>query len=449
MSQSPLLMLKAVLKNADLKSPEFFVFKRFFNPIFNKNIAKNQTLLAVIIGLSMGLTACDKAQNNNQDQTNKDSTSTTATSQDNTYRQEIELLSSDIITAKAERYQPSVTVTGTLQASDKTAVQSTVSAQVQKVLVDIGQPVKKNQPLIQLDSRDSDNQLAQAQADVSATEAQAQVAIELAQKNKILLEQGFVSEMEYKRSLADAKAQQAFVKAKKAQLDIVKKQAGDTVIVAPADGIIGSRNVNAGQIVAPNQPLMEIINPKKLEFSANVPSEAQPISIGQSVPFQVTNATDQFVGQISRVAPQIDPTTRQLPIFITVKPEQNGYVLKAGQFATGQLDYGQIQVGVLIPITAVSFDSNATPTASNVTATNPVVNPNLKANALTNDANTQNQTGMVNVIGQDHIIKTQPVQIIRRQDDSGQYLVTGIEQGTVVITIPIKAEQVGKKVVLK
>ena len=60
---------------------------------------------------------------------------------------------------------------------------------------------------------------------------------------------------------------------------------GDTTIYAPTTGIVSSRSVNVGQVVTQNQALMEIIDPNKLEFAANVPSEAQTqLQIGQQVP---------------------------------------------------------------------------------------------------------------------------------------------------------------------
>ncbi|WP_410472608.1 efflux RND transporter periplasmic adaptor subunit [Faucicola mancuniensis] len=411
------------------------IYSTFANHFHTYHIYQKKLVLACVVGLSMILTACERP-NATQSSNNADNPATASTAQA-LKNDEIQLLSSDVITAKAERYQPSVTITGTLQASDTATVQSTVSAKVQQVLVKVGQTVKKGQSLVRLDNQDSENQLAQAQADVASAEAQAQVAAELAQKNKALLDQGFLSEMEYKHSLADAKAQQAAVKAKKAQLSIVQKQSNDTLIVATADGVIASRQVENGQVISPNQALMTIVNPNKLEFSANVPSETQAITVGQSVPFTIANSTHQFVGQVSRIAPEIDPLTRQLPIFIAVQPEQNGQTLKAGMFATGQLEYGQIQVGVLIPMTAVSFDKQIDK-ASNVTATS----------VKTTDES-QLQSGMIMVIGQDHVIRSQPIEIIRSQDDTGQYLVTGIEQGTLVITTALSRQDIGKKAILK
>lgn len=353
---------------------------------------------------------------------------------------EIALIGDDITTAKAERYQPSTTVTGTLQNAEQTAVQSTVNAQVQQVLADVGSAVKQGQPLVILDIADTQNQLAQAEADVASAEAQAKVADTLAQKNKMLLDKGFVAQIEYDRSVADAIAQQQAVVAKRAQLANIKKRFGDTTIKAPSDGVIASRSVDVGQVVAPNQTLMQIVNPDKLEFAANVPSEAQSqLSVGQSVPFSVGRQTDRstqeaggaslttpstapYVGQISRIAPQVDPTSRQLTIYVAVQPNKD---LRAGMFATGTLSYGQVQTGVLLPATAVRLDSaTAAPT-------------------------TTPQIGMVWVIGQDHRLRHQPVTIIRQDAPTNQYLVSGIEAGTVVTTVPLQPDDAGKRVVVK
>lgn len=410
---------------------------------------RSYTLLAVLTVLttaiaSYGLTACDKVPSKTE-RNRSASTAQPASLGAN----EIALLNSDVLTAKAERYQPNVLVTGTLQANEHTAVQSTVNAQVVQVMADVGQAVKQGDPLVQLDNRNSQDQLAQARADLAAAQAQAGVATRLAQKNKALLDQGFVSQIEYERSLAEATAQQEAVKARRAQLNSVMRTSQDTMITAPRSGVIGSRSVNIGQVVAPNQPLMEIIDPTQLEFAANVPIEAQDgLQIGQQVPFTLGNNPANFVGQISRIAPQVDPVTRQLAIYVMVKPRQNGTLLKAGQYATGHVDYGQIQVGVLIPMTAVILSNG--PTAPTTTSTRTSGSLGLTDKTATTAAdNATPAVGKVWVIGKDQRLSQQPVRIIRRDDANSQYLVEGIEQGTVVVLANLNDNDEGKKVVLK
>lgn len=402
--------------------------------------AKKVIILSAISGLA--LTACQK----NDTAKTPDTAKATQTATEKTAKlakDEIQLLASDVLTTKTERYQPSTTITGTLEVANQTKVQAVVNSQANQILVKVGDKVKKGQPLVTLNLEDSKNKLAQAQSDVIAAQAQANVAQSLASRNKVLLDKGFVAEIEYERSLADAKAQQQAVNAKQAQLNIVKKMYGDMTITAPMSGVIASRSIEAGQAVSAGQTLMEIIDPSQLEFAANVPSEAQgQVAIGQSVPFTVNNNNTKFVGQVSRIAPQVDASTRQMLIYVKVNPSENTDQLRAGMFATGTIDYGQIQVGILVPSNAVMLDDNAKSNAkSDGKATSATTN--IKP------TNANNQKSYVWLINQEQRFVRQPVEIIKRYDDTNQYLISGVNMGSLVVLVPLPADAVGKKAVVK
>lgn len=401
-------------------------------------------MVVVSVTSLLALTACEKATTAKTDTTKKNETTTTTTEKTQTLaKDEIQLLASDVLTTKTERYQPNTTVTGTLEVANQTKVQAVVNSQANQILVKVGDKVKKGQPLVTLNLEDSKNKLAQAQSDVIAAQAQANVAQSLASRNKVLLDKGFVAEIEYERSLADAKAQQQAVNAKQAQLNIVKKMYGDMTITAPMSGVIASRSIEAGQAVSAGQTLMEIIDPSQLEFAANVPSEAQgQVAIGQSVPFTVNNNNTKFVGQVSRIAPQVDASTRQMLIYVKVNPSENTDQLRAGMFATGTIDYGQIQVGILVPSNAVMLDDNAKSDAkSDGKATSATTN--IKP------TNANNQKGYVWLINQEQRFVRQPVEIIKRYDDTNQYLISGVNMGSLVVLVPLPADAVGKKAVIK
>ncbi|MBL7666714.1 efflux RND transporter periplasmic adaptor subunit [Moraxella osloensis] len=410
--------------------------------ITSKFITKVLPLSLAVASAVISLSGCQKQQNDSKSPFSTQKTQiTTASATTQIANNEIQLLAADVITAKADRFEPSVTVTGTLQPSDHTVVQSTVNAQVQQVLADVGKTVAKGEPLVRLDISDSKNQLAQAQADVAAAQAQAIVANKLAERNKILLEQGFVSQIEYERSVADSIAQREAIKAKQAQLSSAQKMFGDTTIYAPTTGIVSSRSVNVGQVVTQNQALMEIIDPNKLEFAANVPSEAQTqLQLGQQVPFTISNQTNQYIGQISRISPQVDAATRQLTIYIAVKPSQRNLGLRPGMYATGKLNYGVAQVGVLVPMSAVVLESKALESgakgAANKSSDPSATNPTLEA-------------GTILVVSKDNVITKQPIKVLKHLDDTSQYLIAGIEANTTVIVANLNANDVGKKVVLK
>jgi len=181
---------------------------------------------------------------------------------------------------------------------------------------------------------------------------------------------------------------------------------------------------------------MEIIDPNKLEFAANVPSEAQTqLQLGQQVPFTISNQTNQYIGQISRISPQVDAATRQLTIYIAVKPSQRNRGLRPGMYATGKLNYGVAQVGVLVPMSAVVLESRAKGVANQPTDQS-ATSPTLEA-------------GTILVVSKDNVITKQPIKVLKHLDDTSQYLIAGIEANTTVIVANLNANDVGKKVVLK
>jgi membrane fusion protein (multidrug efflux system) len=188
-----------------------------------------------------------------------------------------------------------------------TRINGTVSA----VYVDNNKSVQAGQLLLQLDPRDyqvaveqANAQLAQAQADLNsarqqyvsavATIQQAEAQNYLAQRNAQryteLVKLNVVSQSEYDQYYATARAQDATVKvdeataasaqrtiaskeaqvqAAQAALDQAKLNLSYTRITAPAGGVIGNRSAQLGQRVQPGQSLMALTQMNNLWVTAN------------------------------------------------------------------------------------------------------------------------------------------------------------------------------------
>lgn len=266
---------------------------------------------------------------------------------------EIELAPADIVLAESRTLSPSTAVSGSLQAVRSTSVQPQGAATVLSVLAEDGDRVRRGEPLVTLNTQDSQSRLAQAEANLAGANAQLILARSVRDRNAQLYNKGFVSQMEYERSAADASAQQESVKAQQAMVAISRKAVSDAVIRAPLDGVVSSRRVEPGQTVSPGQSLMEIIDPSLLELKATAPAQAQSmLHVGQQVVFSVQGLEGQtFTGQINRVNPMADMMSRTLTFYARVNNPNN--VLRAGLFAEGVLQHGQPQAGVALPIQAI------------------------------------------------------------------------------------------------
>ena len=93
-----------------------------------------------------------------------------------------------------------------------------------------------------------------------------------------------------------------------------------------------------------------------MQLEASVPSEdLAALKVGAVVDFNVRGYEQTFHGKIERIAPQADPTTRQVRIYVTI-PNVGGRLV-AGLFAEGRV-VNQAATGLILPQSALNLDAN-------------------------------------------------------------------------------------------
>lgn len=80
----------------------------------------------------------------------------------------------------------------------------------------------------------------------------------------------------------------ASIKLAEAALDLAKLNLSYTVIVAPADGYTGRKNIQAGQLIQPGQPVLDLVDAKDKWIIANYKeTQTYNIKVGQEVELEV------------------------------------------------------------------------------------------------------------------------------------------------------------------
>ena len=214
-----------------------------------------------------------------------------------------------------------VSATGTLEAVETVEVGTQVSGVVRELNADFNSIVRKGQVIARLDPQLIQTQIEQqsanvmrAQADVermNVSQADAEQKLERAQqlnaRSLIPRTDLEAAEVNVQSAKAQVKAAQASLTQAQAQLKNQKVNLGYTTITAPIDGIVISRNVDAGQTVAAsmNAPTLFVLaaDLTQMQVVANIDeSDVGRIRPGQSVNFQVdAYPTDRFTGTVSQV----------------------------------------------------------------------------------------------------------------------------------------------------
>ncbi len=248
-----------------------------------------------------------------------------------------------------------LTLTGSILADRQSEVAANVNGRVTATYVERGQPVKAGQVIARVDSKAASFQAAAASAQSQAAETQVEQAKQDCARADTLYAQGALAKAEYERQKTQCTAQLYTANAARAQADLAGKLAGDTIIRAPIDGIIGERYVNVGEYVMAASRVASVfaIDPVRISISVPEPVVSQ-VREGQTLNVRVAAYPDRdFPASVRLVSPQLRPNTRDL--IIEAFADNADQALRPGMFATVLLLIGEEEQPT-VPISAIKAD---------------------------------------------------------------------------------------------
>lgn len=249
--------------------------------------------------------------------------------------------------------------------------------------VDFGDRAKAGQLLAEIDAPELDQQVQQARASVSQSEAAlARARHALAQSSanehlsqvtsdrwRTLAERGVVSKQEYDQkqaqfesdqaavqsAQADVKAAEDNIRASQANLDRLVQLQEYEKVTAPFAGVITARNVDVGALISANgsTPIFRIAQIGVLRVLVDVPEQSAPqIRIGEPAVLTLQEfGTRKFIGRVSRTTESLDPNTRTLTTEVQV--QNPDLVLLPNMYALVRLVGARATPSILIPGDAI------------------------------------------------------------------------------------------------
>jgi RND family efflux transporter MFP subunit len=243
-------------------------------------------------------------------------------------------------------------ISGELRPQREATVRAELGGQMLQVTVEEGQSVRRGQLLGRIETRTLESAKQSAQSMVRSAENALGLATREAERTDTLVKAGALAARDLDIARNAVSSAEAQVADARNRLAAAERELADAIISAPIAGIISRQSVNTGDVVAIGTELFTIIDPSSMRLEASVPSDdLRQLKRGAMVDFRVRGYDQALAGEIERIAPEADATTRQVPIFVAV-PNSGGRLV-SGLFAEGRVISDSAE-GLIVPATAVN-----------------------------------------------------------------------------------------------
>jgi membrane fusion protein, multidrug efflux system len=249
---------------------------------------------------------------------------------------------------------------GEIRAREESALSFRVGGKVLRRNVDAGDRVRLGDVLAELDPADLQLQAEALRAQLSSADAQLARARADHARIASLAKDQLVSRSNLDQQTAALRAAEAQVRAARAQLDVARNQAEYSALRAPRDGLIASRQIEAGQVVTAGQSAFSLAADTGREVAFALPeSQIRGIAIGRPVMVELWNTPGKRMpGRIREIAAAADPLARTYAARATLDGDA-ALAVDLGQSA--RVYIAQSSAGALeVPMTAVQADAKGT-----------------------------------------------------------------------------------------
>ena len=331
--------------------------------------------------------------------------------------------------------------TGTLAPKSQFMIAPKISGRLEKLMVNIGDRITRNQLIAQLDDDEYSQQVIQAEADLRV--AQANLEESLSSLNVAKRELERIQELHKRGISADSeldsakgqfatqdskyKVSQAQVAHKEAALEAAKVRLSYTKIRATwEDGsysrVVGERFVDEGAMLQANSPILSILEINPLLAIIHITDKDYfRVKKGQNAIISSSASPGSSVsGKIIRIAPLLKETSRQARIEIEI-PNPNEF-FKPGMFVNVLIEFGTHTDTTVVPVSSVVTRDNQRGVfladLENRTAQFVPVKVGITSGELAEIVDPPSFSGFVVTLGQHLLVHGSPIILPKRGNDT-------------------------------
>lgn len=265
-----------------------------------------------------------------------------------------------VFKVKEQKISEKLFYTGVIEAWRKIVITPDIGGKIAKIHVEEGDIVKKGQLLAEIDTRAIRLQLEQARAGLAVAEANYKDAKRNMERMERLKGEKAVSEQQYEKIKLAYEAAGAQLKQAQSALNLARYSLDVSLMKAPFDGVIASKNAEVGDVInpmmggfSPNSGVLTLMDFSQVKIEVNVShQDIVRIKKGLAAQLRIAAFPDRiFQGHVFLMNMIADPLTKKFKVEVSI--ENPELILRPNTFGEVTLEVSTHKHALVIPQKAV------------------------------------------------------------------------------------------------
>ncbi|MFW6134423.1 MAG: efflux RND transporter periplasmic adaptor subunit [Elusimicrobiota bacterium] len=252
-----------------------------------------------------------------------------------------------------EDFRNTLDVVGTVKGTSEVKLNFEISGKVASFNFREGAEVAENEVIASLDTEDLMTRLSHSRSKLDSVRKRHEAASEKLEVYKELYRMGAIIKAKLKEMELNVESLKAEVETARSEVKLSQSQLDKTIITAPSDGIMGTKYVEVGDFVTPNDVIGNFLKVENVFVEVGVIEQnINKISEGMKVKVNVDSYPDTiFWGEIDNISKMIRGEARTLPV--EIKISNPGRKLISGMLAECEIFLTEFKDSIIIPTSSV------------------------------------------------------------------------------------------------
>ncbi len=273
-----------------------------------------------------------------------------------------------VIEVRRQKISEKIYYTGLVEAREKIVISPEVGGRIERINVEEGDWVNKGEILAEMDTKAVRLQLRQAEAGLAVVEANYNDAKRNMERMERLRKENAVSEQQYEKVKLAFESAEAQLKQAQAAVDLAEHNLDVSIMKAPFNGVIASKNAEVGDVINPmmgggfsttSSGVLTLVDFSTVKIHIQVTyQDVVRIKKGQKAVLKVkTFPGREFPGKVTVVSMAADPVSEKFGV--EVQALNADLLLRPNIFGEVVLEITTHEKALVIPQKAVVEGSYA------------------------------------------------------------------------------------------